>query len=304
MHFSSGQGSSPPGKPRFGSRIPGAWVRRVSDLRDLIDQVALSGAEGIQLDLGGAIDPLSLSQTGRREIATAFRSREIPLLALGSGLRKALDEPENHEARLARVSDLARLASEMGARALILPSGDPVQKEAPRNEAHPITEVPVLSALLGGEIRLKNPNKDPLRRSNVLDESLAFLARLATRQGLLPLLDPGSFDTRMLWERIQAPGLGELGLVWDPATQLAGGRRPIPFLTQFPEIHGRGLLVTGRDWLQSQAQEVQPGLGDVDWQELLIRMGTAGFDGFVVAHGSNCRDVASFTQALVGLGKQ
>jgi len=299
LQFSYGSGPSIPGKPRIGARIPGAWIQRTSDLRDLIDQVAKAGAGGIRLDLGGAIDPLTLSQTGRREIATAFRSREIPLLALGSGLRKALDEPENHEARLARVQDLAGLAGDLGARALILPSGDPA-KPVP---AEAVPTVALLSPLLGGEIRLKNPNKDPLLRTNVLEESLAFLASLATRQGLLPLLDPGSFATGLLWDRLQGPGLGPLGLVWDPATQLAAGRRPIAFFSQYPEILTRELFITGKDWLQSQAQEAPPGTGDVDWPELLIRLGTAGFAGFVVAHGSNGLELATYTRALVNLGQ-
>ncbi len=303
MHFSFGSKAPHPGKPQFGARIPGTWIRRTSDLRDLIDQVVKSGATGIRLDLGGAIDSELLSQTGRREIATAFRSREVPLLALGSSLRKALDEPENHEARLARVADLARLATDLGARGLIVPSGDPVRTEPIPIEALQAPVAPLLSPLLGGEIRLKNPNKNPLLRSQVLEESLAFLATLVSNRGLTPLLDPGSFDTGLLGERIRAPGLGELGLVWDPATQLAAGRRPFAFLAQNPGILTQALFITGRDWQQSQAQETQPGSGDVDWQELLIRLGTGGFAGFVVAHGTNGQELAAFTRALVSLGQ-
>lgn len=301
MNFSSLSGTPSrnpsPGKPRIGARISGATISGIAELRDLLDHLAPLGACGVRLDIGGAIDPGKLSQTGRREIASVFRSREVPLVAFGSGLRKALDEPDNHEERLARINDLARLASDLGARSMILPSGDPVR--AP--DAPKAPEAPKLSALLGGEIRLKKPLSDPRSRTQVLDESLEFLTQLAARQGLLPLLDPGSYDTVDLFVRLQDAPFGELGLVWDPATQLAAGRRPELFLSQGNAILGRGLFLSGRDWLRSQAQETIPGTGDVGWEELMIRLAAAGYGGYITAQGGNLEELTASTSALVDL---
>ena len=272
-------------------------IAGIAELRDILDHLAPLGACGARLDIGGAIEPGKLSQTGRREILSVFRSREVPLVALGSGLRKSLDEPENHEERLSRINDLARLAADLGATSLILPSGDPVR--AP--DAPKAPEPPRLSALLGGEIRLKKPLSDPRSRTLVLDESLEFLTRLAARQGLLPLLDPGSFDTVDLLARIRDASFGELGVVWDPATQLAAGRRPDHFLSQGNIIPDRGLFLSGRDWLLSQAQETIPGTGDVGWEELMIRLASAGFGGYITAQGANIFELTESTKALMGL---
>lgn len=305
MNFSTHSGTPSrtpsPGKPRIGARIAGANISGIGEFRDLLDQLAPLGVCGVRLDIGGAIDPGKLSQTGRREIASVFRSREVPLVALGSGLRKALDEPDNHEERLARINDLARLAVDLGGRSLILPSGDPVR--AP--DAPKVPEPPRLSPLLGGEIRLRRPLSDPRSRTQVLDESLEFLTQLAARQGLLPLLDPGSYDTVDLFARLQDAPFGELGLVWDPATQLAAGRRPEHFLSQIlaqgAAILGRGLFVSGRDWLRSQAQETIPGTGDVGWEELMVRLAAAGYAGYITAQGGTPAELAATTSALVGL---
>jgi sugar phosphate isomerase/epimerase len=255
------------------------------------------------LDIGGAIEPGKLSQTGRREIASVFRSREVPLVAVGSGLRKALDEPDNHEERLARINELARLAADLGGRGLILPSGDPVRAPNATDAvgAPKAPEAPRLSPLLGGEIRLRRPLSDPRSRTQVLDESLEFLTQLAGRQGLISFLDPGSHDTVDLFARLQEAPLGELGLVWDPATQLAAGRRPEHFLSQGNAILGRGLFVSGRDWLMSQAQETVPGTGDVGWEELIVRLAAAGYGGYITAQGANFEEVSATTSALAGL---
>ena len=257
----------------------------------------------MRLDIGGAIEPGKLSQTGRREIASVFRSREVPLVALGSGLRKALDEPDNHEERLARINELARLAADLGGRGLILPSGDPVRAPNATDAvgAPKAPEAPRLSPLLGGEIRLRRPLSDPRSRTQVLDESLEFLTQLAGRQGLISFLDPGSHDTVDLFARLQEAPLGELGLVWDPATQLAAGRRPEHFLSQGNAILGRGLFVSGRDWLMSQAQETVPGTGDVGWEELMVRLAAAGYGGYITAQGANLEEVSATTSALAGL---
>lgn len=257
------------------------------DFREALDLITKAGMKGVRLDAGGELDPRRLSHTGRREIAALLRGRDLQGFALGSGLRTSLDEPDQFEARLAIISELFKLASDLKIQSVILYTGNPKGPEiAPENQTQGlITAAPGrLSPLLGGELTTTKSRPEPQKRHQTLIDSLDFLSNLAEKTGIYPALDPASFSVVDLVQLLKERDYQGCGIHWDPTTQLAGGHHPVGgYLEIAPQLINRQMVIAGRDWVRNLAMECSPGQGDLNWPELLLTLSALGFSGPIIA---------------------
>lgn len=257
------------------------------DFREALDLITKAGLKGVRLDAGGDLDPRRLSHTGRREVAALLRGRELQGFALGSGLRTSLDEPDLFEARLAVITELFKLASDLKIQSVILYTGNPKGPEVATEvqSSGLFTTAPArLSPLLGGELTTTKARPEPQRRHQTLIDSLDFISNLAEKTGIFPALDPASFPVGDLIQLLKERDYQGCGIHWDPATQLAGGHHPQGgYLDLAPQLINRQLVIAGRDWVRNLAMESSPGQGDLNWPELLLTLSALGFSGPIIA---------------------
>ncbi len=295
-------------KPRVGVRL----ASLNTDFRDALDMAAKLSLAGVRLDVGGAIDPKSLTGTGRREVASLLRGRALEGLALGSSLRQTLDEPEHQEERLNRIGEIFKLAVDLHVKAVVLYSGNPNRPPGAEESKDAEGGAPAgksillgLSPLMGGILTPSKPKNDPQRRFQSLLDSLDFVARLAERTGVVPMIDPAGNSVLDLSDLLRELDHAGCGLHWDPATQLASGMRPLTFLQDPARLVERPVVVAGRDWLRNLAVECIPGQGDLDWPELMMQMAAAGFSGAIIADRTSgnqpARELLIGARALTGM---
>jgi len=291
------------GKPQIAIRISALG----GDFRNGLDQVAKAGLAGVRLDVGGAIDPRSLSRTGRREIAALIRGRELRGVSLGASLRHPLDEPDGLEERLARMSEVFQLAADLNLGSVVLYTGNPAEPPPPpREDSTATVSTTRLSPLLGGNL-LPRPSArtDPRARFQALVDSLDRVARCGEKTGVIPALDPGGFALGELVALLDSRKLIGCGIHWDPATQWASGMKPRQVLDHPSYWQSRKFYVVGRDWKKDMACECPPGQGDLDWPTMMMELCAGGFSGPIIADRvsiqSPARDLIACGLTLKGM---
>src|ERR1700733_15192860 len=116
-------------KPQIGVRLESLGL----PLRKAIDAAARMGANGVQLDAVGDLDPRNLSATGRREFKQLLKTHRLELTALGCPLRYGLDMPEGQEGRIDQLRDVLALSFELGPRIVVVEAGRvPEDEKDPR----------------------------------------------------------------------------------------------------------------------------------------------------------------------------
>lgn len=223
-------------------------------IRQAIDRAGALGARAVQFEARGDLTPGNLSGTGRRELASLARSRQLEIAAVACGLRRGLAHPEDLEKRMEHVRQVIALAADLGTNRVVLeagPVGDPKSEDCSR-----------LSGLL------------------------VDLAQVAVKRGVMLALPSGlesGADLAALLGRIDPEGAGA---AFDPAAQVTGGFAPMGDLA---DLADRLALVVAADARRARAgrsaERLSVGAGEIDWLALLENLRDAGYTGWLVVDG-------------------
>jgi sugar phosphate isomerase/epimerase len=222
-------------------------------LRPALAEASKLGVGGVQLDATGDLSPDRLSQTGRREVRNLLRSHNLDLTALSCPLRRGLDDAENQQARIERITAALTLSYDLGARIAIV--------EGPR---------------------IPDPEKDA-DRANRLREALTALGRHGDRIGATLALETGLESGARLKAYLDSFDVGSLAANYDPANMLLNGFDPA---AEVAPLRGRIAHTHARDVRQGgasrTAQEVALGAGDVNWLAYIAALAAVEYRGWLV----------------------
>jgi sugar phosphate isomerase/epimerase len=220
-------------------------------VRQVLEQAARMGAQGVQFDAVGDLAPDRLGDTGRREFRTLLRSYNLELSALGCPLRRGLDVADNQQPRIDHVAKVMQLAYELGARRAVVPFP-------------------------------KLPTEPDSPRAATLRESLTALAGVGDRAGSVLCLEAGLDPGDKLRDYLAGYDTASLRVNFDPANFLMNGFDPLASLTA---LAGRVAHTHARDARRASVsggpREVPVGAGDIDWMVYVATLESIDYRGFL-----------------------
>jgi L-ribulose-5-phosphate 3-epimerase len=220
-------------------------------LRQAIIESARMGAEGIQVDAVGDLNPDTLGETGRREFRNLLRSSGQELIALRVPLRRGLDVAEHLQPRLELVRKTMQFAFDLGARKVVVPF-----PRLPDDEVSP--------------------------RAALLRESLMNLGPFGDRVGTVLALEIGYDSAAKVRDYLATFDTGSLKVTYDPANMLFHGHDPLTNLTPLAgmvaHVHARDARIAS---VSSGMQEVPLGAGDVEWMAFVATLQVIEYSGFL-----------------------
>jgi L-ribulose-5-phosphate 3-epimerase len=216
-----------------------------------IAQLGKFRVSGVQVDAVGELNPEQLTQTGRRELKTLFRTFDLEIAALNCPLRRGLDNTDQLQPRLEHLQKVMQLAVDLGPRLVTMP-------------------LPKLA--------------DPTSPSaTTLRESLLNLGAFADRIGVQIALEVGLDPADKVLEYLQSYDLGCFGICFDPVNFLLNGFDPISSLTT---LSRRISYAQARDaktaTVSGLGKEVAVGSGSIDWMLLFATLSSLEYSGYVV----------------------
>lgn len=229
-------------------------------LRQAVAQAARMGAQGLQVDAAGELNPDRLTETGRREFRNLLRSYNQELAALNVPVRHGLDVAENLQPRLERVRKAMQLAFDLGARRAVVPCP-------------------------------KLPDDDTTPRAQLMRESLLALGPFGDRVGTVVALEIGYDPADRVKEYLGGFDTGSLKVTYDPANLLLHGHDPLanlaPLRGWVAHVHARDARSAG---VSRGMQEVPLGAGDVDWMAFTATLQVIEYDGFLTVEREQGQD--------------
>lgn len=220
--------------------------------RQALQRAATMGVRGIQMSAVGELSPHKLSDTGRRELRTLFRSHELELTALHCPLRYGIDAADNQDARIDYIRQIMTLAFELGPRLVIVP-------------------LP------------KIPEEADAPRAAVMRNTLLELGRHGDRSGSALALEIGFDGGESVRDYLRTFECGSLGVHYDPVNLLLHDRDPIKNILP---LQGKILHTQARDarlaTVSRTAAETPIGAGDIDWMGYFATLASIDYRGWVV----------------------
>ena len=220
-------------------------------LRAAVAQAAKMGAHGVQVDIGGDLNPDTLGDTGRREFRNLLRSFGQELAALNVPLRRGIDAAEHLQQRLDHIRTAMQLAFDLGSRRVVVPCP-------------------------------KIPGESDAVRGPLLRESLLALGTHGDRVGTVLALEIGYDAGAAVKQYLAGFDTGSLRVTYDPANLLMNGHDPLanlaPLQGLLAHVHARDARSAG---VSRGLQEVPLGAGDIDWMAFTATLQVLEFDGFV-----------------------
>ena len=227
-------------------------IESEGSLKQSISAAARAGAKGVVLEAIGELSPRSLSDTGKRELKSMFRSMEIKLAALALPTRRPFDTLDDLEDRLARADRAFALAYELGTNVVLIRFG----------AIGPETEGPGLEAKTHAAVELD---------------------RRAERQGIRLAIETEAEPAKILegfLDRVSSP---TLSVSIDPATLLACGADPVAAVellnARVVHAYASDASATSRNVPNPRGFGF-PG-GALDWEAYLGALEEVGYRGFL-----------------------
>jgi L-ribulose-5-phosphate 3-epimerase len=255
-------------RPKIGVRAESLGL----PLRKAVEAAARMGADGVQVDAVGDLDPRQLSATGRRDFRRLMRSLNLELCALGCPMQRGLDVAEGQQARIDRLMMTLALSFELGPRIVVIEAG-----------------------------HIPEDDKDP--GHVLLSEALSVLGHHGDRIGAVVALETGLESGAQLASFLDRFDTGGLRVNFDPANLMVHGFDPEQAARdlrgRIAQVHAKDARRAGASRL---AQEVALGHGDIDWIALLGALEESTYRGFLTIErdggADRVADVAAGVQFL------
>jgi sugar phosphate isomerase/epimerase len=220
-------------------------------VRQALIAAARMGAQGVQVNAVGDLSPDKLSDTGRRDFRNLLKSFDLELAALNVPVRRGLDVGDDLQPRIERVRKSMLLASDLGARRIVVPSP-------------------------------KLPDDATAPRAQFMREALTAIGAFGDRVGCSAALEIGFDPAEKVKAYLASFDTGRLKVTYDPVNFLFHGHDPLanllPLAGLIEHVHARDARAAG---LSRGLQEVPLGAGDIDWMALTATLQVLEFDGFL-----------------------
>lgn len=227
-----------------------ATRRFLQPLKQSLLTAAKIGAGGVQLDVSHELKPAELSETGCRQLLHYLDELNLNVASLSFTSQRRLYSLDRLEARLEAVRTAMQLAYRMQARILTVQIGRiPQDPESPD--------------------------------SQMLSEILNDLAKYGNHVGSTLLITPSGDSAESLLKLISSVTQGPIGINFDPALFVFSGQNPVEALRV---LHSSFMHVQVRDAVRDidgNGLEVPVGHGEVDWDEFLVLLEEAGYQGWL-----------------------
>lgn len=207
------------------------------------------GADGIQLDVRHEMNARELSETGRRQFCHSLKQYNLQLASTFLPTRNALHHESHLDQRVSAIRAAMEFTRQLGADVLTLSPG-------------PIPP-------------------DDSAELQTLQEVLIELGAHGNRVGTTLCLRSGSTEPARLLQLLSHVETGPLGIDFDPAATIAGGRE---VGSDFTEFHSLVRHVRATDTViaaDNTSIEVTVGQGRVPWLEIIVMLGEGKFDGWM-----------------------
>jgi len=225
-------------------------------VRAALDRAGPLGARAFQFEARGELAPARLSGTGRAELASLARSRQLGVAGLACGLRRGLATLEDQQRRMDHAREVVRLAADLGSNRVVVEAG----------------QVP--EDLNGAE-------------GDRLLGALGDLASLAGRHGVMLALASGLESGEALAGLLSRLDSEWVGVSFDPAAQVVGGFPPLGDLACLAGRLGSVVAADARRARAGRAARRLPlGEGEIDWIAMLESLRDCGYTGWLVVDGS------------------
>jgi L-ribulose-5-phosphate 3-epimerase len=246
-------------RPKIGVRLESLAM----PLRKAVEAATRMGADGVQVDAVGDLDPRRLSETGRRDFRHLLKSHNLELCALGCPLQRGLDVPEGQQDRIDRLMLTLSLSFELGPRIVVVEAG-----------------------------QIPDSDKDP--RHACLAESLLVLGQHGDRVGAVLALETGLESGASLAQFLHRFDTGGLRVNFDPANLVMHGFNPEAAVKELRDkivhVHAKDARSAGAN---RGCQEVALGHGDIDWLGLLGALEEIPYRGYLTIEREGGTDRAS-----------
>jgi sugar phosphate isomerase/epimerase len=217
-------------------------------LRAALQAARSVGADAVQLDARAEVRPEDLSATGRRQLLHHLEELRLSIASLRFPTRRTFCDQTELDARLAAARKTLEFAYQLGAKTVVARAG-------------------------------RVPDDTQSLEYALLRDVLNDLARHSNRVGAVFALTPAGEAPQALAELLAAVTDGPVGVNFDPAVYVLGGRDPVD---AFRTLHAHVLHVTVRDAVRDadgSGLEVPVGRGEVPWDELLAVLYEAAYRG-------------------------
>lgn len=232
---------------RFRFGFPSRLFER--PIRESVARVAALGVDGVQLDLRNELTAGGLSDTGRRQLRHVLKEQGLEFAPAVFPLRRPISDEVGLEERVAALSGALRFAGELRVSGLILrPGAIPAVETAGRT---------------------------------ILHEILNDLARVGDHVGVTPLLATGRETAETLRALLSAVTTGPIGLAWDPAAAVMGGREVESIMRAIPQSIQEVRLRDGFRETDGAGVETALGRGEVDWEQVLALLAESDYRGWL-----------------------
>jgi len=231
------------------------------------------GYEGVGIDARRELPPAELSDTGLRQLRKMLNDLNLRVATVAFPTRRGYANPDDLDRRIAAALDAMRMASRLGAEALLVTPGPA-------------------------------PADDAAERATLV-EALTMLVAQGGRLGVLPVVQCAEAEPAELVRLMAALPEGMVGVDLNPAEVIQHGRSP----RQFVEALGSHIAhVFANDAVRSVGGgpvEVELGRGSADFPELLGALEEFDYRGWVTVQrrssermADDAADAIEFLRAL------
>jgi sugar phosphate isomerase/epimerase len=256
------------------------------DLRVAALSARSLGFAALQLDVRlGGLDLTQLSQSGRREVRSILRSRDLDLAGLRFDLGgKGLGPSADIDAALDRVESVLEAAAGLECSLVCI---DPGPLPAPPPDEKPLSAI---SSEMAGDIIIpaaretkivESPRKvDPTFAASV-DGALVELGRRADRLGVMVAMRSDLVGFAAVDRALKAAACPWFGVDLDPVAILRDDWKADEIFSRLGDairhVRGRDALL-GAD---RRTKAAMIGSGSVDWGKLMNDLEGVGFNGWI-----------------------
>ena len=215
-------------------------------LRKSLETAADIGAQGVQLDARTELQPVGLSETGRRQFLHQLDEMGLSVASLSFPARRSYYNPEHLDARVAATKAAMQLAYQLRAR--------------------------VVTARIG-----RIPSDKESADYQVLRDVLNDLARHGNHIGATLAITPTNDSPTALAELIAATTDGPIGIDFDPANFVMTGSNPVEAWRDLYQSVAHVQIRDGVSDIDGSGLEVPVGRGEVEWDEFLALTNEADY---------------------------
>jgi sugar phosphate isomerase/epimerase len=218
------------------------------------------GAEAVEIDARGEIQPSQLSQTGLRQLRKMLDDRNLRVGAVTFRTRRGYNVADHLDQRVAATKEAMKFAFSLGATVVVNQIG-------------------------------KVPTKPEDPEWNMLLQVLTDLGNFGQHVGAWLAAETGSEDGSDLARLINALPPGTVGVTFDPGNLIVNGfsvRAALELLAPHVlHVHAKDGV---RDVAQGRGLEVPMGRGSVDFPELIATLAEREFRGYYMIERDNSQN--------------